>query len=255
MLQTEAGLRQIKAFARETGVTVRTLHLYDRVGLLKPAATSEAGYRLYGEAELKRLEQILALRFIGFTLDQIKQLLAGSDRPFSAALAMQREAIARQIERLQSALGAIDEAAKALNDGRADLWQTLPKIIEVFRMENDWQWARKYYSDEAWAKLEELHRETPREAIEQGQRDWAELIAEVEAAASRAIDPAGPEAQALAERWTGLLAQFTRGNADIARSVNRLWSDQTHWPADFKKPWSDAAEAFIMKAKGCKTGE
>lgn len=255
MLQSENGLRQIKAFAREAGVTVRTLHLYDRVGLLKPAATSEAGYRLYGEAELQRLEQILALRFIGFSLDQIKQLLAGSERPFSAALAMQREVLSRQIERLHLALNAIDEAAKALDDSRADLWQTLPKIIEVFKMENDWQWVRKYYSDEVWAKVEELHRETPREAIEQGQRDWSELLPLVEEAASSGLDASSAQAQELAARWRGLLAQFTRGNADIQHSVNRLWSDPTHWPADFKKPWSDAAEAFIMKAMGCKTIE
>jgi MerR family transcriptional regulator, thiopeptide resistance regulator len=255
MLQRENGLRQITAFAREAGVTVRTLHLYDRVGLLKPAATSEAGYRLYGEAELQRLEQILASRFIGFSLAQIKQLLAGSEPPFSAALAMQREAIARQIERLQSALNAIEAAAKALDDDRAHLWQTLPTIIEVFKMENDWQWVRKYYSGEAWAKVEELHRETPREAIERGQRDWSELLARVEEAASRGLDPSSDDAQALAERWRSLLAQFTRGNADIQHGVNRLWSDPTHWPSDFKKPWSDAAEAFIMKAMGCKTKE
>lgn len=251
MLQRQNGLRQIKAFAREAGVTVRTLHLYDRVGLLKPAATSEVGYRLYGEAELQRLEHILALRFVGFSLAQIKHLLAGSDQPLAVALTMQREAIARQIERLQSALNAIDEAAKALDDTRADLWQTIRDIIEVFKVENDWQWARKYYSDNAWVKIEELRRDTPPETIEQGQHDWTELLAHVEDAAANGMDPSSVEAQALAERWRGLLAQFTRGNAEIQSGLNRLWSDPTHWPADFKKPWSDKAQAFILKALKC----
>ena len=78
MKSADAHLRQVKEFASEAGVTVRTLHLYDRLGLLKPAALSDSGYRMYGEAELERLEHILALRFVGFNLDQIKELLAGS---------------------------------------------------------------------------------------------------------------------------------------------------------------------------------
>src|SRR5580700_1417259 len=62
-MQTEIGrLRRVKAFATEAGVSVRTLHLYDRLGLLWPAATSESVYRLYGDAEFERLEHILALR-------------------------------------------------------------------------------------------------------------------------------------------------------------------------------------------------
>ena len=70
-------MRRIKAFASEAGVSVRTLHLYDRLGLLSPAAVSEAGHRLYGDAELEHLEHILALRFVGFSLDQIKNCSQG----------------------------------------------------------------------------------------------------------------------------------------------------------------------------------
>ena len=75
MKSDATGLLRITAFARTAGVSVRTLHLYDERGLLAPAAISEAGYRLYGESELERLEHILALRFVGFTLDQIQALL------------------------------------------------------------------------------------------------------------------------------------------------------------------------------------
>ena len=99
-----ARLRRIKEFAGEAGVTVRTLQFSDRLGLLKPAALSEGGYRLYGETQLERLEHIMALRFVGFNLDQIKELLGRSSRPLVVALRMQRELIARQKHRLESAL-------------------------------------------------------------------------------------------------------------------------------------------------------
>ena len=104
---------------------------------------SEAGYRLYGQAELERLEHILALRFVGFNLEQIKELLRGSSRPLVAALRMQRELIAQQKRRLESALAAVDEAERVLmRDETADVWGTLRTVIEAFKMQNDWDWTR-----------------------------------------------------------------------------------------------------------------
>lgn len=247
-----AGLLRIKEFAREAGVTVRTLHVYDRLGLLKPAALTDAGYRLYGQAELERLEQILALRFVGFNLDQIKELLRESPQPLVTALRMQRELIGRQKRRLESAMTAIDEAERALaRDESADVWGTLRSVFEVFRMQNDWEWTKNYYSAEARDKLEDRMRDVPRDQIEQGERAWSALLAEVEEAAAGGVDPASHSGRALAERWSALVRQFTQGDADIHRGLNRLWSDQTHWPADFKRPWSDAADAFIKKAMNC----
>jgi DNA-binding transcriptional MerR regulator len=249
-----AKLWRITEFARDAGVTVRALHLYDRLDLLKPAALTESGYRLYGEAELARLEQILALRFVGFTLEQIKELLGGSTPPLATALRMQREVIVRRKRRLESALAAIDEAERALNDGApADLWATLRNVIEVFEVQNDWEWTKKYYSGEALERVEKRQRETPQAVVEQGQRDWTALIADVEQAVARGVDPSSDEARALADRWRALLTQFTSGDAQIQRGLNRMWSDSTHWPADFKKPWSDAAEAFIKAAMNCET--
>src|SRR5580692_4381889 len=147
-------LRRIKAFATEAGVSVRTLHLYDRLGLLRPAAVSESGYRLYGDAEREHLEHILALRFVGFSLDQIKKLLAGSEWPLAAALSIQREVIARQKRRLESALTVIEEAQRALAaDGSPDRRKILRTVMEVFKMQNDWHWTQEYYSEAAREKI------------------------------------------------------------------------------------------------------
>ena len=240
-----------KAFADKAGVTVRTLHYYDRQGLLKPALRSGSGYRLYGERELVRLEQILALRFVGFGLDQIKELLGGPARPLEDALRLQRETIRRQKVRLESAIEAIEEAERALRaDSTADRWETLRNVMEVFKMKNDWNWTQNYYTDEDRAKLAERMMDTPKDVVEQGQRDWTALIADVEAAKDE--DPAGERAQALATRWKDLVNQFTRGDAGIQKGLNKLWSDDTHWPKDFKRPWSDEADAFIRKAMDCK---
>ncbi|HEY2476355.1 MAG TPA: TipAS antibiotic-recognition domain-containing protein, partial [Candidatus Cybelea sp.] len=69
---------------------------------------------------------------------------------------------------------------------------------------------------------------------------------------AQGVDPASAQAAALAKRWRTLVASFTGGDVEVSSGLNRLWSDQTHWPADFKRPWSDAADAFIKAAMGCK---
>ncbi len=252
MERNNGELRRIKAFAADAGVSVRTLHLYDRLGLLAPAAVTEAGYRLYGDAEFERLEHILALRFVGFTLEQIKELLAGSAPPLGVALRLQRNTLARQKRRLDSALQALDEAQRSLAaDAQADRRQILRTVMEVFKMQNDWKWTQEYYSHEALEQIEEHRRSMPEGAIEQGQRTWTALIAEVEAAVAEGTDPSSERAQALAKRWRDLIAQFTQGNAEIAQGLNRMWTETTHWPSDFKKPYSDEAEAFIKAATNC----
>lgn len=252
MQATAQNLRAAKQFAKEAGVTVRTLHVYDRLGLLPPAERTHSGYRLYGEAELERLEQILALRFVGFRLEHIKELLQGAKWPLVVALRMQRQIIAQQKRKLDAAAQAIEQAESALiADDSADRWKMLRNIIEALKMENDWSWTQNYYSDEALEKLEKLRSETPKEVIEQGQRDWALLIADVEEAVARNEDPSSEHAQALASRWRGLVGQFTKGDPDVHQGLNRLWSDRTHWPKDFKRPWSDAADAWIKKVMNC----
>jgi DNA-binding transcriptional MerR regulator len=252
MQATAKRLRQAKQFAKEAGVTVRTLHLYDRLGLLEPAKRTESGYRLYGEPELERLEQIMALRFVGFRLEHIKELLQGPKWPLVVALAMQREIVAQQRRKLDKAMQAIDEAVSTLSaDAGADRWKMLCTIIEAFKMEDDYNWTKNYYNEAAQSKLEEMRKNTPQEVIEQGQRDWAALIADVEEAAERKEDPQSAHAQSLAARWRGLLGQFTKGDPDVQQGLNKLWSDPTHWPKDFKKPWSEQADAWIKSVMNC----
>ncbi|HLY02862.1 MAG TPA: TipAS antibiotic-recognition domain-containing protein [Candidatus Cybelea sp.] len=168
---------------------------------------------------------------------------------------MQREVIARQKRSLESALTLLEEAERALTAGASvDRWKILRTVMEGFKMQNDWKWTQEYYSEAAREKIDEHRRSTPAEVVEQGQRDWTALIAEVEAAASRGIEPSSDEAAALAQRWRSLVASFTQGDGEVARGLNRLWSDQMRWPKDFKRPWSDAADAFVKQAMNCGNG-
>ena len=93
MKDAQEKLFKAAEFAALTGVTVRTLHHYDRLGLLKPSRYSGAGYRLYCQSDVARLEQIVALKFIGFPLNEIKKILSRGPFDLATTLRQQREAI------------------------------------------------------------------------------------------------------------------------------------------------------------------
>src|SRR5215831_6786293 len=100
-------LLQTREFAQLAGVTVRTLHHYDRIGLLKPSRRDHNGFRLYGEADFARLQQIQTLKFIGFPLRQVKEILKGEQVRLDETLKLQRKIIEAQRYRLGLALEAI----------------------------------------------------------------------------------------------------------------------------------------------------
>ena len=144
-------------FAKLAGLTVRALHHYDRLGLLKPHRTG-SGYRAYCESDLERLEQVVALKFLGLPLKQIKRLLetAGCDLP--AALQLQRKALEAKRRLLDRAIAAIREAETVVEAGRqpgASLpaYAALKKIIEVIEVQNNQDWMAKYQNDAAKAKI------------------------------------------------------------------------------------------------------
>ena len=245
---TEKSLYQPNEFADLAGVTVRTLHHYDRIGLFKPSGHTNAGYRLYRRPDLVRLQQIVTLKFIGFSLQEIKELLDSDSFDLATALRRQKEIIVEKRRRLDLAVKAIEQAERALVSSDEPEGEAFRKVIEVINMQNNMDWTNKYYSEEARRKIEERARTIPSEVVEQGQRDWATLIREVEEAVAAGEDPASDTAQALASRWSELIKAFTGGDEKIQEGLNKMYHDQGNWPATFPKPYSDAAGAFMCQA-------
>lgn len=239
-------LLQAQEFAERAGVTVRTLHHYDRLGLLKPSHRTSAGYRLYGERDLARLQQIVTLKFIGLSLKQIKELLTQREFDLSMTLRLQREVIEEKRRQMDMAIEAIKKAESVMAASGEPDWDALRKIIEVINMQKDMEWMKKYYTEEQLADLQ--RRGTP-EVSERGQREWAALIKDVEAALSAGVDPASVEAQQLAARWQKLIEEFTGGDPGIAENLRKLYADQANWPSTFKKPYSNGVGAFLCEVQ------
>jgi len=239
---------KVSDFAAKAGVTVRTLHHYDRLGLLQPSGRNGAGYRLYGERDFARLQQIVTLKFIGLSLSQIKDLLDRSDLDLPAALALQRGLLMEKHQQIARAIQAIDQAEHAMKASGAPDWAALKKIIEVMEMENSMDWTKKYYSPEAQAKVEERKKLWTPELQAKVSQQWEELVRDIEAAMKAGEQPAGDKAQALAQRWAELVRGFTGGDAEVQKGLNKMYADRQSWPANMPQYFSNEVQAFMMKA-------
>jgi MerR family transcriptional regulator, thiopeptide resistance regulator len=233
-------------FADLAGVTVRTLHHYDRLGLLRPGRNG-SGYRVYRERDLERLEQIVALKFLGLPLKRVGELLTRDGRDLPEVLRAQRVALEEKRRMLDRAIRAIREAEREPTPA------LLRKIIEEIEMQENW--TEKYYSPEARAKIDERRKEWLPEMQAEAEKAWRDVFAEAEAAVAAGEDPAGEHAQLLGERWKKLELGFTRDDREIADGLNKLWSDRANWPAagreQMKSFLNPAVWEFMRKVFQC----
>ena len=240
-------LFKAQEFARLAGVTVRALHYYDRLGLLKPQQRSRAGYRLYAQRDFGRLEQIVVLKFLGMPLKQIRSLLEAESK-LPVALQRQQTVLAEKRRQLDKAIAAIHSAQESFASRQEPDWKLFQYIIQEIEMQNSMDWSKKYYSPQAQEKVEERKKLWSPELQEKVSKEWAQLISDVEAAVGE--DPAGPKAQALAARWRKLLEGFSGGDPEIQKGLNKMWADQANWPAQQRNAYTikPDVQAFIVKA-------
>jgi DNA-binding transcriptional MerR regulator len=194
---------KVGELARRTGLTIRTLHHYDEIGLLKPSLHTEAGHRLYTAADVARLQQVIALRQLGLALEEVRSCL---DRPDFSPVELIRFHVARLREQIELQRGLCErlEAIAALlrTVGEVSAEEFL-RTIEVMTM------TENLYTPEQMKQFEEVGKRVTPEEIQAIHEAWAALLAEVRA--NRDLDPASPQAQALARRWEELTERTLRG--------------------------------------------
>jgi pimeloyl-ACP methyl ester carboxylesterase/DNA-binding transcriptional MerR regulator len=215
---------KVGELAQRTGLTVRTLHHYDGIGLLRPSLHTEAGYRLYTAGDIARLQQVLSLRQLGFSLDEVRGCL---DRPGFSALEVIGLHLVRlrgQIEsqrRLCDRLEILAAHLRAAGDVSAD--EFLDTIEEMTMLET---LEEKYFTPEQLQAIKEGREQAGPENLNRMQEYWAELIALIRTEMEQGTDPADPKVQELARRWQELLTRSTGGDPGIKQAMKRLWEEQ-----------------------------
>ena len=188
---------------------------------------------MYEAQDLELLEQIVALKYLGLSLGQIRALLSSGPVALPEALRIQRGLLETKRVLLDRTIAAIAQAESQIRASETARPAALKKIIEVIEMETSQDWTSKYATEQGRAKMEARKHLWILELQERVNRQWSELVADVEQ--SLGEDPASGKVQALAARWNALVQEFTGRDKEIEESVDNVWANRGSWPSDMEE--------------------
>jgi DNA-binding transcriptional MerR regulator len=209
-------LMPVGALARATGVTVRALHHYDAIGLLKPEERTQSGRRLYSPANVTRLYRIVALRRLGLGIEEIFELLDGGPSLRDTVRRHLLE-VERSLELQRRLRRTLEHMLELLESEREPTLDEFLQAIEVMTM------IEKHYTPEQREELERRAGELGEAGMRRAELEWAELIEAVKSEQAAGTDPADARVLALARRWQTLIEQFTGGDEGIASSLQTMY--------------------------------
>lgn len=241
----------VKKLAALAGVSVRTLHLYDRIGLLKPSARTTAGYRSYGEKELLKLQQILFYKELDFPLRAIADILDSPDFDLVQALKSHRSALQSRSSRISTMLTTIDKTIFQLKNNcmlnHEELYEGLPKEkAAAYRKEAIEKWGPDAIR-QSEDHLYKMGRED-REKLNRESNDVTQALASL-----MQEDPASDKVQALIARHYACIRMYwgTAGSADTQAAayhgLGQLYISDPRFASRDGKPDPDFA-LFLARA-------
>jgi DNA-binding transcriptional MerR regulator len=222
--------------AELAGVTVRTLHHYDEIGLVIPSGRTAAGYRVYEPADIERLARVLTYRNLGFSLEQVAELLDDPTADHTTHLRRQRQLLVERGERLAGMLAAIDKELEAKAMG---MQLTPEEQLEVFGTDKvGGEWAEE--AEQRWGETDAF-RESQRRTASYTREDWERLKVESDdglrgfADAMRAgVSAGGLEGRALAEQHREFLCRwFYDCGYELHRNLAEMYVADERFTATF----------------------
>ena len=235
--------------AARAGVSIRTLRHYDAIGLLKPETVTPAGYRLYGEKEMRKLERILFFRELDFPLQEIQAILLNPGYDEQAAIARQLALMKKKRERLDLLILRLEGAADGENDPEFEVFD----MKEIERMKNEYaqEVRQRWGKTKAYAQSEEKHAAYGKAEYASMQEEMDALMAQF--AAVRGVNPADARVQALVESWKACITKWHYDCTDeILDGLGKMYVCDERFMANIDKHgegtakcMSDAIAAYI----------
>lgn len=200
--------------AKKMGTTVRTLQYYDKEGLLSPEAISEGGRRLYTYKDMVKLHQILSLKSLGFSLNDIKNRLVSLDTPEQVATVLNEQSltIQQQIEQLSKALTAIEVLKEEVLQMQVVDFKKYADIIVNFQMNNEYYWLIKHFDD---VTLDHIRTQFDKESGMNFMKRFNQLNDRALKLKEKKVAPEDQQAQALAKDFWDMVIEFTNGDMSM----------------------------------------
>lgn len=237
----------IGVVAKRSGVSVRTLHHYDHLGLLVPVARTPSGRRLYDAASVTLARQVKVLRGLGFSLPDIAMLMRepGQAAHLFDALATRMES---EVTRQRRVIGRLRSATRTLRTrGGTASFEVLTDLVD------DLSWLGRYFTPDQRAAMVRRAEALGAHRMERAARRWRALVDAVEGARQAGLDPLHPVARRLARRWLALVEEFTARDAALTSAVQRVWASEREiqgFPAEEVRRAATWLSPALARARG-----
>jgi DNA-binding transcriptional MerR regulator len=235
----------VKQLSQMAGVTPRTLHHYDDIGLLKPSRIGDNGYRYYGEEALLKLQQILYYRELDFPLEDIRRIMGRRDFDLLGALQSHREALQKRAARLDQLLVTVDNTIQHI---QGEKLMSQKGLFKGFSEEEQEQYAKEAEQKYDAATVRESNRKWkayPKEKkdaiLAEGNQIYLDMIAAMPKGASSA------EVQGIVQRWRSHMDYFWTPNLDQLLGLASMYNDDPKFKANFDDMHPKLAE-FMREA-------
>lgn len=234
--------------AKVMNTTVRTLQYYDKEGLLRPSVKSKGGRRLYTKKDMVQLHQILSLKYLGFSLEDIKHNLLSLDKPDDVVkvLSSQEQELKSQIEKLKEALSAVQSLKREVSLIHEVNFNKYADIIALLREKNDGYWVVKFFDDKTMEHIKDRFGEQPEVAISIFNK-WKSICDEVVLLKEQKETPESEKGQELAKEMWSMVMDFTGGDLSMIPKLMEFNQTKEGWSEEMKKKQLIADE-FIEKA-------
>ena len=215
------GYMTVGEVAKKMDVTVRTLQHYDREGLLSPSAISEGGRRLYTDKDIVKLHQILSLKHLGFSLDDIKNRLIPLDTPneIAAVLEQQATAVQRKIDSLSESLRELEALRAEVLQMQSVDFKKYADIIVNLQMKNDYYWLIKHFDDQT---LDHIRSHFDKDSGKAFMDTFVQLQDEAIRLQNAGIPIDSDEAQRFAKAYWNMITEFTGGDMSMLSKLMEL---------------------------------
>lgn len=211
---------KIGELAKKTGLTVRALHHYDEIGLLSPSFRTEAGHRLYSEEDIQKLQKIMILQLMNFSLAEINTCLEKQDFSFQEMAQAHLNRLQIAIQSQKTLYNRIESIVQALDHQQTLSADNICETIKVIVM------YEKYYSPEQIETLKKRQNALTKEELAQNQADWEILFKEFEVAFNANKSLSDPSVVALGQRANKLVQDFTGGDPEMEKSFQSMYKSE-----------------------------
>lgn len=231
--------------AKLLNISVRTLQYYDQIGLMKPSEITESGRRIYTTKDITILHQIISLKSIGFSLEDIKNniIQVKDTKDVVNLLTNQSDIILNEISKLQKVQESIEVLKTEIENKNEVDWYKYSNMVKLIQQNNEYYWVIKYLDNKLINHMIEQKKEE--NSLSPGW--WREIFEEAIALEAKGSSPESAEAQQLSEKWWTQMYKISDGNYEMLNKMVEFYYSADEWPDEFKQI-KQRAQQFMEQA-------